>query len=99
MTQRFFIIKCEPQSIESLPLVGRTSTQCDGAHSYSGGETMTRETTIIIRKLDAKTAAKAGVAAGWSWTIKADDGGCQEFGLPTYRSAVESVLRLTPETA
>ena len=31
MTQRFFIIKHEPQSIESLPLVGRTSTRCDGA--------------------------------------------------------------------
>jgi hypothetical protein len=37
MTQRFFIIKHEPQSIESLPLVGRTSTRCDGALPYVGG--------------------------------------------------------------
>jgi len=34
MTQRFFIIKHEPQSIESLPLVGRTSTRCDGALKF-----------------------------------------------------------------
>jgi len=39
MTERFFIIKCEPQSIESLPLVGRTPTRCDGALSI-GGQTM-----------------------------------------------------------
>ena len=39
MTERFFIIKCEPQSIESLPLVGRTPTRCDGALSI-GGKTM-----------------------------------------------------------
>ena len=49
--------------------------------------------------VQVKTAAKEGVATGWSWTIKADNGGCQEFGLPTYQSAVESVLRFTPETA
>ena len=38
MTQRFFIIKHEPRSIESLPLVGRTSTRCDGALSIGGNE-------------------------------------------------------------
>ena len=38
MTQRFFIIKCEPQSIESLPLVGRTPTRCDGALSIGGND-------------------------------------------------------------
>ena len=38
MTQRFFIIKCEPQSIESLPLVGRTSTRRDGALQFSKEE-------------------------------------------------------------
>ena len=36
MTQRFFIIKREPRSIESLPLVGRTSTRCDGALPLPG---------------------------------------------------------------
>ena len=38
MTQRFFIIKHEPRSIESLPLVGRTSTRCDGALLIGGNE-------------------------------------------------------------
>ena len=45
MTQRFFIIKHEPQSIESLPLVGRTSTRCDGALTI-GGEKMSLASMI-----------------------------------------------------
>ena len=43
MTQRFFIIKHEPQSIESLPLVGRTSTRCDGALQLGEKGTMGKD--------------------------------------------------------
>jgi len=45
MTQRFFIIKHEPRSIESLPLVGRTSTRCEGALTIGGDRTMKPEFT------------------------------------------------------
>jgi len=46
MTTRFSFAEREPQSIESLPLVGRTSTRRDGAHSI-GGQKMKLELRLL----------------------------------------------------
>jgi len=49
MTTRFSFAEREPQSIESLPLVGRTSTRCDGALSIGGNDAQTSTKREVLR--------------------------------------------------